>query len=49
MKPRIDSAEGRRHYGHHIGTVEPVYGKIRQNKLINRFTLLRRKRVDALW
>lgn len=39
MKQRIDSPEGRQRYSQRIGTVEPVFGNIRHNKRLNRFTL----------
>ena len=49
MKSRIDSAEGRAKYGRRFATVEPVFGNIRHNKQLNRFTLRGRKKVDAQW
>lgn len=49
MKRRIDSEEGRRLYGQRIGTVEPVFGNMRCNKKLNRFTLRGRGKVDTQW
>jgi transposase len=49
MKRRIDSEEGRRRYGQRFATVEPVFGNIRHNKGLNRFTLRGRTKVDTQW
>jgi transposase len=49
MKKRIDSEEGRRRYGQRFATVEPVFGNIRHNKRLNRFTLRGRCKVDTQW
>ena len=49
MKRRLDSDEGRRRYGQRFATVEPVFGNIRHNKRLNRFTLRGRKKVDTQW
>lgn len=49
MKARIDSPEGRIQYGRRFATVEPVFGNLRHNKQLNRFTLRGRKKVDAQW
>ena len=49
MKRRIDSAEGRRRYSQRIATVEPVFGNIRHNKRLNRFTLRGSKKVGTQW
>jgi transposase len=49
MKKRIDSPEGRAKYGRRFATVEPVFGNIRHNKKLNRFTLRGRNKVDAQW
>ncbi len=49
MKQRIDSEEGRRRYGERFATVEPVFGNIRHNKRLNRFTLRGRQKVDTQW
>ena len=49
MKARIDSPEGRIKYGRRFATVEPVFGNLRHNKQLNRFTLRGQKKVDAQW
>jgi len=49
MKRAIDSDEGRRLYGQRFATVEPVFGNIRHNKRLNRFTLRGREKVDVQW
>ncbi len=49
MKKRIDSPEGRARYGRRFATVEPVFGNIRHNKKLNRFTLRGQNKVDAQW
>lgn len=49
MKARIDSPEGRIRYGRRFATVEPVFGNIRNNKQLNRFTLRGQRKVDAQW
>ena len=49
MKARIDSPAGQAQYGRRFATVEPVFGNIRHNKRLNRFTLRGQKKVDAQW
>ena len=49
MKRRIDSTEGRIQYGRRFATVEPVFGNLRHNKQLNRFTLRGKKKVEAQW
>ena len=49
MKLRIDSPQGRALYGGRFGTIEPVFGNLRHNKRLNRFTLRGRTKVDAQW
>jgi hypothetical protein len=49
MKKRIDSQEGRSLYGQRFATVEPVFGNIRANKRMNRFTLRGKAKVDGQW
>jgi transposase len=49
MKRKIDSPEGRGCYGRRFATVEPVFGNIRHNKRLNRFTLRTRRKVDTQW
>ncbi|MGH8671375.1 MAG: transposase [Burkholderiales bacterium] len=39
MRNFIDSPEGRARYAQRFATVEPVFGNLRDNKGLNRFTL----------
>ena len=49
MKRAIDSPEGRERYGRRFATVEPVFGNLRYNKGLDRFTLRGRTKVDTQW
>jgi transposase len=49
MKQAIDSERGRQLYGRRFATVEPVFGNLRHNKRLNRFTLRGQKKVDGQW
>jgi len=49
MKRKIDSDEGRRRYGERFATVEPVFGNLRYNKGLDRFTLRGKTKVDVQW
>jgi len=49
MKRAIDSEEGKARYGRRFATVEPVFGNLRHNKRLDRFTLRGRKKVDTQW
>ena len=49
MKQRIDSPAGRARYGERFATVEPVFGNLRYNKGLNRFTLRGKTKVDTQW
>ncbi len=49
MKRRIDSPKGRVQYCRRFATVEPVFGNLRHNKQLSRFTVRGRKKVDAQW
>ncbi len=49
MRTHIESDEGRQQYGQRFATVEPVFGNVRHNKRLNRFTLRGRKKVDGQW
>lgn len=49
MRQRIDSAIGRALYGGRFATVEPVFGNLRHNKGLNRFTLRGKSKVDGQW
>ena len=49
MRRKIDSDEGRAMIARRFATVEPVFGNLRANKRLNRFTLRGRAKVDAQW
>jgi transposase len=49
MKRAIDSEYGRKLYGKRMGTVEPVFGNLRANKGLDRFTLRGQIKVDTQW
>jgi hypothetical protein len=49
MRRAIDSERGRELYGRRFATVEPVFGNLRHNKRLNRFTLRGQKKVDGQW
>lgn len=49
MKRAIDSEIGRQRYGQRFATVEPVFGNLRHNKRLSRFTLRGRQKVDGQW
>ena len=49
MKQAIDSPEGRRRYGQGMATVEPVFGNLRHNKKLDRFTLRGQAKVNTQW
>ena len=49
MRARIDTPEGRAQYGQRFATVEPVFGNVRYNKGLDRFTLRGRTKVNAQW
>ncbi len=49
MRERIDSEEGRARYGQRFATVEPVFGNLRHNKRLYRFTLRGQRKVDGQW
>jgi hypothetical protein len=49
MRQRVDSPEGRRRYSQRIATVEPVFGNLRHNKQLNRFTLRGLHKVGTQW
>jgi transposase len=49
MKAKIDSEAGRARYGQRFATVEPVFGNLRHNKQLNRFTFRGRQKVDTQW
>ena len=49
MKRAIDSPEGKVLYGRRDATVESMFGNIRQNNRLNRFTVRGQKKVDTQW
>jgi transposase len=49
MRERIDSPAGRARYGRRFATVEPVFGNLRHNKRLDRFTLRGQTKIDGQW
>jgi hypothetical protein len=49
MRERIDSPAGRVQYAQRFAAVEPVFGNLRANKRLDRFTLRGRQKVDTQW
>ena len=49
MMDRVDSAEGKRIYGHRMSVVEPVFGNIGTNKKLARFSLRGKVKVQGQW
>lgn len=49
MKQAVDSPEGRKRYGQRMATVEPVFGNLRSNKRLDRFTLRGQEKVNTQW
>ena len=49
MRERIDSPLGRARYEQRFATVEPMFGNLRYNKRLSRFTLRGRTKVNAQW
>lgn len=49
MKAKIDSEQGKQMITRRFATVEPVFGNLRGNKGLNRFTLRGRNKVDGQW
>ena len=49
MRQRIDSEHGKAQYARRFATVEPVFGNLRYNKGLDRFTLRGRRKVDTQW
>ena len=47
MKAKIDSDRGRMIYAGRLGTVEPVFGNLRSNKGMNRFTMRGRRKNES--
>jgi len=49
MITKIDSEQGRHIYSKRLGIVEPVFGNIRENKGLRRFSLRGKSKVDMQW
>jgi transposase len=49
MRKRFDTPEGRSLYSKRMGTVEPVFGHLREVLRLNRFTLRSKKKVNNQW
>ena len=49
MRAAIDSTRGRRLYCQRMGTVEPVFAKIRHNKRLHHFNLRGKSKVNTQW
>jgi hypothetical protein len=49
MKRKIDSEQGREMIARRFAAVEPVFGNLRANKKLNRFTLRGQPKVDVQW
>jgi transposase len=49
MKQKIDTPEGRKLYQRRLAIVEPVFANIKAHKMMNRFTLRGRVKVDIQW
>jgi hypothetical protein len=49
MKAKVDSPLGKSMITRRFATVEPVFGNLRHNKRLDRFTLRGRSKVDAQW
>lgn len=49
MKAKIDSTKGKEMITRRFATVEPVFGNIRGNKRLDRFTLRGKNKVDGQW
>ena len=49
MRQKIDSEEGRRQYSHRMSTIEPVFGNIKSNKGLHRFSLRGKAKVTGQW
>ena len=49
MKKRVDSIQGKQVYAERLAVVEPVFGNIRSNKRLDRFTLRGKEKVNGQW
>ena len=49
MKKKIDSAAGRNIYSKRMGIIEPVFGNIKNNLGLNKFTLRGKPKINIQW
>ena len=49
MKQRVDSIKGKQIYAQRLAVVEPVFGNIRANKGLDRFSLRGKEKVNGQW
>ena len=49
VKAKIDTDLGKQMITRRFATVEPVFGNLRHNKRLNRFSLRGRRKVDGQW
>lgn len=49
MKQRIDSVVGKETYAQRLAAVEPVFGNLRSNKGLDRFSLRGKEKVNGQW
>ena len=49
MQHKVDSKQGKKIYGQRLGNIEPVFGNIRYNKHLNRFTYRTKVKVNTQW
>jgi len=49
MKRKIDTWKGRMIYGMRLGIVEPVFGNLRHNLGLLRFTLRGKAKINVQW
>ena len=49
MKQKIDSEQGRLQYSKRMWTIEPVFGNIKSNKGLSRFSLRGQAKVTGQW
>ena len=49
MRHRVDSVKGKEIYAERLAVVEPVFGNIRSNKRLDRFSLRSKEKVNGQW
>ena len=49
MRVKIDSPIGRRQYSKRFGAIEPIFGNIKVNKGMKKFTFRGQEKVNAQW